>query len=671
MAGSLREAEDLGEQERLVELLREANEQLIASGLRAQEEAERAAQRAAELDAIFAALAEPVVIFDASGLPVKANPAALAAFGPDLVGTRREIVMETRSIRDPDGRPLTIDELPASRALRGETVIGARLTHTEPQGPKRAYVISAAPLQANGNVSGAVALWHDVTERERLQEEIGRERERIASLAAAQARERDLLKAVMENTKAQLAFLDTEFNFVLVNSAYEAGSGHSAAELIGRNHFDIFPSPENQAVFERVRDTGEAVEFRARPFEFEDQRWRGVTYWDWTLSPVQTWDGQVHGLVLSLMDVTKDVQARQRMEALAQEAQRRAAELDAIISSMADGLVIYDPGGEILHMNDAAARILGYGPGDAARPLKERAEGLALESAEGKPFPLEQTPGLRALAGETVCGETVVLRPRTDAEKWVSVSASPIRRPDGTVAASVVTFADITARHQLEVEREDFIHSISHDLRSPLAIIQGQASILQQSLGKTGHRSRSIGYLLAAAHRMNAMIRDLVDSARLDSGQLLLEKQPVDIRGFVSGLLQRYALVVGEKRVKVSMPADLPPVEADVARLERIVLNLVSNALKYAPPETEVVIAAEVRDGQVVTSVADRGPGIATEDLPHIFRRYYRAQGARKAEGLGLGLYITKVLVEAHGGRVWAESEPGQGATLAFTLPLA
>ncbi|MCL5958005.1 MAG: cell wall metabolism sensor histidine kinase WalK [Chloroflexi bacterium] len=124
-------------------------------------------------------------------------------------------------------------------------------------------------------------------------------------------------------------------------------------------------------------------------------------------------------------------------------------------------------------------------------------------------------------------------------------------------------------------------------------------------------------------------------------------------------------------RIKVEIPTNLSPVEADPDGLERILLNLVSNALKYSVAETEVVLRSEKIDGEVVMSVADHGQGIASQDLPHIFERFYQPRTGRKPGGLGLGPYITKKLVEAHDGRIWVESELGKGSTFYFTLPLA
>ncbi|MBE0447051.1 MAG: SpoIIE family protein phosphatase [Actinobacteria bacterium] len=153
-------------------------------------------------------------------------------------------------------------------------------------------------------------------EYEKLLKQIRQEQQHAIELALTLEKERDTLQAIMESTDAHLAYLDPAFNFITVNSTYAEGSGHTKEELIGRNHFDLFPNPENEAIFKRVRDTGELVEYRAKPFEYEDQPWRGVTYWDWTLTPVKDASGNVIGLVLSLVDVTESIRAKQLSDAL-------------------------------------------------------------------------------------------------------------------------------------------------------------------------------------------------------------------------------------------------------------------------------------------------------------------------------------------------------------------
>jgi len=150
-----------------------------------------------------------------------------------------------------------------------------------------------------------------------------------------------------------------------------------------------------------------------------------------------------------------------------------------------------------------------------------------------------------------------------------------------------------------------------------------------------------------------------------------LALQPVKLPAFIADILERMRTIMEVERILVELPPDLPPVSADYNRLERILLNLLSNALKYSAPGTPVLVRARSTEGMVEVSVADRGVGIAPDDLPYIFERFYRAEEARKTEGVGLGLYITRQLVEAHGGRIRVESRPGVGSTFYFMLPIA
>ena len=225
---------------------------------------------------------------------------------------------------------------------------------------------------------------------------------------------------------------------------------------------------------------------------------------------------------------------------------------------------------------------------------------------------------------------------------------------------------------QLGQAREGYVHAISHDLRAPLTIVLGQAQIIERTADEPATVLKSAETIVTSARRMNAMIQDLVDSARLESGQVALNRAEVDLRQFALDLKERLAGALAAERIRVEAPENLPPVLADPDRLERILTNLLANALKYSEPSTEVTLALVEREGEVVASVSDQGTGIAAEELPHLFDRYYRTRGALEwREGLGLGLYIVRGLVEAHGGHIWAESEPGKGSTFGFTLPLA
>jgi len=365
---------------------------------------------------------------------------------------------------------------------------------------------------------------------------------------------------------------------------------------------------------------------------------------------------------------------RERQELL-DEVERRAAELDATIASIADGLVIYDTEGRIMRMNAAAEQLLGYPAAGPRRKIAEQLEALRCELPTGQRLGLEESPPVRALHGETVRGAVVILHHPDGRTVWVSSSAAPVRTADGELLGAVMTFTDITPLHELQEQREDLLRAVSHDLRNPLTVIRTRAELLlrlQASAGASPEEKESAEAILASARHMNAMIQELVDATRLEAGQVHLELQPVDLATFLNGLVARLSGALDTRRIRVSAPPGLPPALADPDQLERIVTNLLSNALKYSPAGSEVTVTLSARDGQLVTAVADRGPGIAPEDLPHLFERYYRTAAVRERhEGLGLGLYITRKLVEAHGGRIWVESEPGKGSTFYFSLPRA
>lgn len=228
-------------------------------------------------------------------------------------------------------------------------------------------------------------------------------------------------------------------------------------------------------------------------------------------------------------------------------------------------------------------------------------------------------------------------------------------------------------RKRAEAEREAFIQTISHDLRSPLTAIQGHAQLLKRALGKSGIDGRAIRSMEAiatSAQRMNAMIQDLVDVSRVESGQLKLNRSSLNLHPFILDLIDRLPGLDTTGRIEVQSMEDLPAVIADPDKLDRILTNLLINALKYSPQGSQISVSLTPQGREVLVAILDHGVGISAAELPYVFERYYRASGSQSdTEGLGIGLYATKMLVEAHSGRIWAESEQGKGSTFYFALP--
>lgn len=347
----------------------------------------------------------------------------------------------------------------------------------------------------------------------------------------------------------------------------------------------------------------------------------------------------------------------------------RASEANyrAIFDSANDAIFVHDiDTGAILDVNRRMTEMYGYSP--------EEARQLHLQDiSAGKPPYMEEN-ALRWIYLAAENGPQLfewLAMGRGGRLFWVEVNLK--RAMIGGEERLLAIVRDVSERKRLEQQREDLIRTVSHDLRNPLAAIQGSAQLLQRQLEASevnGLVRRSVEAILMGARRMNAMTLDLVDSARLEAGQLKLQQQAVELGSFLTELLDRSSMVMAVDRIRVQLPDDLPSVYADPDRLERIFINIISNALKYSPPDTEVVVTAEGRDSVIEVSVIDQGVGIAPEDIPNLFQRFYRAKGPHKTEGLGLGLYITRMLVEAHGGSIWVESELGKGSSFSFTLPI-
>ncbi|MDA8216612.1 MAG: PAS domain-containing sensor histidine kinase [Dehalococcoidales bacterium] len=485
-------------------------------------------------------------------------------------------------------------------------------------------------------------------------------------------RQESQLRAIFQTTDACLAVLDCHLDVVRANPAYVKSSGLREEQVLGRNHFDLFPGPEDQAIFERVRDTGQPYRSGEKCSELTDQPSDSAIYWNWTLSPLgRNEAGETTELLLSMADVTPQVRLRQLTEQLAEEAWRRAAELDATVNSIADGVLIYNVDGSIVRMNAAAEAMLGYTEEERALGIAERMAGRAFQAPDGKPLPPEQMPPVRALHGEEVRNVELTTTLPSGRALWLLESAAPIRLPNGRQVGAIAIITDNSAQHELQTQREQYISLIAHDLRNPVTAILGVAQLLVRSLSKQGLEAdaRNAEIVLRGARYLNSLIQELVESARLESGKGSLHKERIDLASLVADVVEGMA-PAERGRLRVEFSGCLPPTRADPHLVERALTNLIGNALKYSPEGSVVLVRVRQVSGEATVSVTDEGVGIPPAELDHVFERHYRAEAGKDTDGMGLGLYIARLVVEAHGGRISVESEVGKGSTFTFTLPL-
>ncbi len=214
---------------------------------------------------------------------------------------------------------------------------------------------------------------------------------------------------------------------------------------------------------------------------------------------------------------------------------------------------------------------------------------------------------------------------------------------------------------------------VAHELRNPLQSISLQLEMAMRRVGSAESvplARRTIERMLEECRKLNRLVADLLDAARLSERPLDLELRSVEVAQLVEGAVEGSAGALEGRELRVSAPAELPPVRGDLLRLEQVLLNLLENAAKYSAPESPIDLVASASGGGLLLEVHDRGEGIAPAELPRLFERYYQTKRPQeRRKGLGLGLYIAKGLVEAHGGKLWAESERGRGSSFFVWLP--
>jgi two-component system phosphate regulon sensor histidine kinase PhoR len=341
------------------------------------------------------------------------------------------------------------------------------------------------------------------------------------------------------------------------------------------------------------------------------------------------------------------------MTALARERGRLAA----VLNNMAGGVLITDEEGKVLLMNPAAGRILGVG--------EQEGLGWSIARVMRHHRLIELWQRCRESREEQV---TLVEMDRQG--PFVQAVITPLQA-DGQ-RGFLVILQDLTRTQQLERARRDFVSNVSHELRTPLASLKALVDTLRDgALDDPEAAQRFLDRIETEVDALTEMVQELLELSRIESGQVPVRLEPATLSDVVLPPVERL-LPQAERaglEVTVELPDDLPLVLADAERVRRVVSNLVHNAIKFTPSGGRVVVRAETAEEDVVISVRDNGVGISADDLGRIFERFYKADRARSGGGTGLGLAIAKHIVQAHGGRIWAESQEGQGSTLSFTLP--
>jgi len=391
--------------------------------------------------------------------------------------------------------------------------------------------------------------------------------------------------------------------------------------------------------------------FTSRPIQQLTQAVSQVTAGEMADRPIPTTLDEVGQLTQAFNIMTSRLQAQFNV------LETERGKLAAVLEKMTDGVLIVNEQGTILLINPAAEQIFT----------------LTGQQATGRPL-AEALRNHQIYAMWQHCQEEgQIQQALIDLNKrlWLQGLAMPLGQ--ALPGSILMLFQDVTRQRQIEAMRRDFISNVSHELRTPLAAIKALAETLRDgALEDPSAAQRFLGRMETEVDALSLMVTELLELSRIESGRVPLELKPTRPIDILNPAYER--LFLQAKRANLSFEIacseSLPLVKADSARIQQVVVNLVHNAIKFTPGGGQVILGAEPDGSNVRFWVRDTGIGIAPEDLPRIFERFYKVDRARSSSGTGLGLAIARHMIEAHRGKIWAVSEPDSGSTFFFTLPL-
>jgi PAS domain S-box-containing protein len=358
-----------------------------------------------------------------------------------------------------------------------------------------------------------------------------------------------------------------------------------------------------------------------------------------------------------------------REQELAEEVRRQLAFTTAVTTSLAEGVLVLDVAGQCTFVNSAAEHILGWtsdtlcGQHSSVVIPTHAVRGV---SGATDPAPLHAVLSLGA--SERV--EDAQFMHRDGHLLPTAYSAAPMIMEEAIVGA-VITFRDLTEIRHLQRTREEYLALISHDLRAPLTVIYGRAQLLVRQLAQhgLGRETESAKILVESSRRLTQMLEALIDRSHTEAIMEARNRTTIDLVALVQHMID-FSILPDNRAQVIYEPVPRLAVVIEEEGIERVVVNLLTNALKFSPRGQPILVRVNQHGNDAIIVVVDQGIGIAPEDLSHLFEKHYRAQAVGQIAGSGLGLYGSRLIVEAHGGRLWAESVLGVGSTFTVALPL-
>lgn len=341
-----------------------------------------------------------------------------------------------------------------------------------------------------------------------------------------------------------------------------------------------------------------------------------------------------------------------------------------IVARIREGIVVLDARGCVEQWLGGAERMFGWSAEEMlGRNLDERLQPKDMNGNRTCIGRLAKDKELTITKGTPE--REVLTVTRTGATLWVGVTSSFERAPGGAVVRTTAVMRDIGRRKRIDLAKSEVISAVAHELRSPLTSVKGFTSTLLHRWDRfdDDHKKHLLATINADADRVTRLIGELLDVSRLEAGRLPLSRRMISLDDITSRVVERIRPRADHHEIDFNFPEPFPKVFADSDKIEQVLTNLVENAVKYTKGG-RIRVTGALQEEMVLVSVSDQGSGIALEHRFQVFHKFFRERGQAQNPGTGLGLYISKGLVEAHGGRIWVENGTDRGAIFCFTLPL-
>lgn len=655
------------------------------------EERARAEKMLVERERRFHALmehsADGIVLLNARGEIVFTSHAENRILGYSAEERTGKSIFE---LVHPDDRPEVLSVFKSLLEKPGKSAT-LSLRYLTKDGSWRWLECIAINLLEEPSVLGIVINYRDISERKQAEAEIRRlneelEQRVVERTAQLEAANQELHTEIAERRRAEkilresqerfrllvdgvkdyaIYMLDAKGRVVSWNEGAERIKGFRAEEIIGRS-LACFYLPEE--IYQgkpdldlRTAEAEERLEIEGWKMRKDGSKFLANT----VLTPMRDPAGKLRGFSNVTRDITERWRAHEALE-------RLRLQQELILNSAGDGICGLDHQGVCTFVNPAGVKMLGWEGKDLIGKIVH--EVLHHTKTDGTRYPIEECPVYAALQEGTTHHVTDEVFWRKDGSSFpVDYLVTPIRNEKGKILGAVYVFQDVSERRATERMKDEFVSVVSHELRTPLTAIRATLGLL--ATGKLcqagGGCTRMVAVGVENADRLMRLVNDILDLERIESGLVTMEKKACNPANLMEKAVDLMRVTAETQGVTLAVHRLSATIWADPDRVMQVMINLLSNAIKFSPAGGAVSLSARKKDGEIVFQVQDQGRGIPANKLSRIFERFQQVDSSdsRQKGGTGLGLAICRSIVAQHGGRIWAESAPGQGSAFFFTIP--